>query len=252
MITNGIWTIAPPSGIHEAFAKLADEFTVRTSTVRYGCDMKLSTILLIGLASACASVPVALVALPPAEAWEIGPWARGRNYSVGMPANPSPGPGGTLFMDFPIAGAGQVDALTTAVGPLAGARQITLTYRVDAARGTSFVADELPNEPATISLYFQRAGDNWSSRGRSASNRWYSPGHAVVPLRPGRHTITVGLDETWTNVNGTPNNQDPDGFEAALQNTARIGMAFGSPSRRSHGVYATGPARFTLLNWDIR
>lgn len=155
-------------------------------------------------------------------------------------------------MDFPIVGSGQVDALTTAIGPLAGARQITLTYRVDAARGTSFVADEMPNEPATISLYFQRADDNWSSRGRSASNRWYSPAHAVVPLRPGRFTISVGLDEAWTNVNGTPNQQDPDGFEGALENTARIGMAFGSPSRRSHGVYATGPARFTLLNWDIR
>lgn len=214
--------------------------------------MKLRTSLLSFVAFAFGAVPMTLAAMPPAEAWEIGPWVRGRNYSVGMPAQPSSGPRGELVMDFPVAGVGQVDALTTAIGPLAGARQITVTYRVDAARGTSFIADEMPNEPATISLYFQQAGDNWSSRGRSASYRWFSPGHAVVPLRPGRHTITVRLDEAWTNVNGKPNHQERDGFEMALQNTARIGLAFGSPSRRSHGVYTTGPARFTLLAFDIR
>jgi hypothetical protein len=154
-------------------------------------------------------------------------------------------------MDFPVAGSGQVDALTTAVGPLDGARQITLRYRVDAARGTRFVADETPDEPATVSLYFQQAGDSWSGRGRFASYRWYSPARAVVPLTPGEHALTVQLDETWTNVNGQPNHAVPDGFAAALRDTARIGLAFGSPSRRSHGVYATGPARFTLYSLDI-
>jgi len=213
--------------------------------------MKLKSAFLAVVVFAAIEVPMALAAMPPAEAWEIGPWVRGRNYSVGMPAQPRPGPRGTLVMEFPVAGSGQVDALTTAVGPLARAREITLRYRVDVARGTRFVADEMPNEAATVSLYFQQAGDNWSGSGRFASYRWYSPARAVVPLTPGEHTITVRLDETWTNVNGQPNHEVRGGFAAALQNTARIGLAFGSPSRRSHGVYATGPARFTLLTLDI-
>jgi hypothetical protein len=213
--------------------------------------MKMKITLLALLASAAAAIPISLNAMPGAEAWEIGPMVRGRNYSVGMPAHPRPGPRGSLVMDFPTAGSGEVDALTTAVGPLAGARQVTLRYRVDAARGTRFVAVELPEQPATVSLYFQQAGDNWSARGRYASYRWYAPGHAVVPLTPGEHTVTVRFDEAWTNVNGQRNGAVPAGYAAALQNTARIGVAFGSEERRSHGVYATGPARFTLLSLDI-
>jgi hypothetical protein len=213
--------------------------------------MNLKGALLAAIALVAFEVPMAVAAMPPAEAWEIGPWVRGRNYSVGMPAHPGQGPSGSLVMEFPAAGSGQVDALTTAVGPLANAREIILRYLVDAARGTRFVADETPDEPATVSLYFQQARDDWSGSGRFASYRWYSPVRAVVPLTPGEHVITVRLDETWTNVNGQPNNADSAGYAAALRNTARIGLAFGSPSRRSHGVYATGPARFTLLAFDI-
>jgi hypothetical protein len=169
-----------------------------------------------------------------------------------MPAHPSPGAKGSLVMDFPLAGRGQVDALTRAVGPLAGATHITIRYRIDAARGTAFIADEAPREPATVSLYIQRAGDDWSGRGRYESYRWYSPARAVVPLGPGERVVTVRLDETWTNVNGRPNHDVTEGFAAALRGTARIGLAFGSASMRSHGVYATRPARFTLLSFDIR
>ena len=154
-------------------------------------------------------------------------------------------------MDFPLSGSGEVDALTTAVGPLAGARQITMRYRVDAARGARFVAAETPNERATVSLYFQQARDNWSAKGRYASYRWYAPARAVIPLAPGEHRVTIRFDETWTNVNGKPNHQVPEGFAAALRNTARIGIAFGSSSRRSHGIHVTRPATFTLLSLDI-
>ena len=102
-----------------------------------------------------------------------------------------------------------------------------------------------------MSLYFQQAGDNWSAKGRYASYRWYAPAHAVIPLAPGEHTVTVRFDERWTNVNGKPNHQAPEAFAAALGNTSRIGIAFGSRSARSHGVYVTRPASFTLLSLDI-
>lgn len=212
--------------------------------------MKSLYSLLAASALATVAAPVTLSAMPPASAWEIGPNIRGRNYSVGMPAAPSPAQSGGLAFDFPQQG--EIDALTTSVGPLAGAREITMRYRIDAASGTRLVSAETPNQTATVSLYIQRAGDNWSAKGRYASYRWYVPGHAVIPLKPGTHTLTVRFEETWTNVYGRPNAEDVAGYAAAMENTARLGIAFGTASARSHGVYATGPARFTLLGLDIK
>ena len=126
--------------------------------------------------------------------------------------------------------------MTTAVGPLAGARQITFRYRIEATRNARFVSAETPNQTATVSLYLQQRGDNWSGRGRFASYRWYVPGRAVIPLTPGEHSVTVRLNETWTNVFGIPNSQDPQGSASALDSTGRIGIAFGTSSARSHGV----------------
>lgn len=219
----------------------------------HSCEMPRMTktsLLLAGIGAAMAS-PAALAVPPPASVWEIGPWVRGRNYSIGMPSTPRRAPRGALAFDFPIVGRGQIDAMTTGTGPLSAARQITVRYRVDAAPGTRFIADETPGEPATVSLYFQRRDDNWTARGRYASYRWYAPSRAVVPLAPGTHTMIVRFDEQWTNVRGQAISQDPEGFRAALQDTARIGLAFGSGSRRSHGVYANGPASFTLLEFQI-
>jgi hypothetical protein len=212
----------------------------------------MKTRILIAGVLAATVLPVAVAALPPAAAWEIGPMVRGRNYSIGMPSRPAAAPGGGLTFQFPIAGSGEIDALTTAAAPLAGAREIRVRYRIDAARGTRFVPSETPDQTATVSLYFQRRGDTWSARGRYGSYRWYAPMSAVIPLRPGVHTMTVRLDDDWRNVHGVPHPQDPAGYAAALSETARIGLAFGSAGLRSHGVYATGPARFTLLGFDVR
>ena len=213
--------------------------------------MSRKSILFAFIGAASIALPIAVAAMPPASAWEIGPSVRGRNYSVGMPAHPTPVSGGGVAFDFPLAGQGQIDAMTTAVRPLAGARQITMRYRIEAARGTRFIADERPDQPATVSLYFQQRGDNWSARGRYGSYRWYAPARAVIPLAPGVRTVTIRFDETWGNVNGVQSNLDPAGYQAALADTARVGIAFGSLGLRSHGVYATGPARFTLLSLDV-
>lgn len=212
--------------------------------------MRRALILLLGLSAAIAA-PVATFAMSGVGGWEIGPIVRGRNYSIGMPQRPRSAPAGGVTFDFPTEGNGQIDAMTSPVEPLADARAITLRYRVDLARGARFVADERPNEAATVSLYFQQRDDNWSARGRYGSYRWYAPVRAVLPLAPGLYEVTVRLDEAWTNVNGQPVSQDRSGFDAALRDTARVGLAFGSSSLRSHGVYATGPARFTLLKFEI-
>lgn len=195
------------------------------------------------------AVSTGLFAMPSAEEWEIGPEIRGRNYSVNMPAKPAVTRHGEATFEFPQHG--EVDALTTTIGPLAGARQITFRYRVETAGGAQLVSSETPNQIPTVSLYFQQDGDNWSARGRYESYRWYVPSRAVIPLTPGEHSVTVRFNETWTNVKGISNTQDPQGFASALKNTKQIGIAFGTSSARSHGVYATGPARFTLLGLDI-
>lgn len=207
--------------------------------------------MIIVFVAAVAILPVELATAQRASAWEIGPWVRGRNSSIGMPAQPRPGPRGSAVFDFPTSDTGEVHAMTTAVGPLARARRVTMRYRVNAARGTRFVPAEQPAEQGTVSLYLQRAGDSWRGRGYWASYRWYVPGRAVIPLTPGEHSVTIRFDEVWTNVQGQPNTMLPEAYAAALAETGNVGIAFGSSSRRAHGVYATGPARFTLLAFNI-
>ncbi|MBY6216878.1 hypothetical protein [Qipengyuania aquimaris] len=182
--------------------------------------------------------------------WEIGPEIRGKNYSVGMPAVMSAGQAGPAF-DFPTGRHGQVKYVTKLTGPLTNARSVTITYRIDSSTGTRFIPTERPGAPAILSLYLQRRGDNWSGRGKYSAYRWYSAPEKTVPLSPGRHTLTVDLVDDWIPVTGG-RTQDMRGFRSALQNAETVGFVLGWSGGRGHGVYATGPARFTLLDFQIR
>lgn len=207
--------------------------------------------LLFFLAATLAAIlPAGSVAGNPAAAWEIGPTIRGRNYSVNMPAHPEQSRDGASFaIPGPAAGNGHVHYLTKATAPLQGARRIVLRYRIDAPPGTRFIPQESPQLPATLSLYFQRAGDRWGMR--QADWRWYAPHNRVVPLAPGTHTVSIALSEDWINVSGQGARTRPEAFDAALDDTARIGFVLGSASARGHGVYATRPARFTILAFRV-
>ncbi len=156
-----------------------------------------------------------------------------------------------MVVNFPRAGRGEWDALTTGIYPLKGFEKVTVRYRIDAAPGTRFVAVEDSRTAPTISLYLQRARDNWTAKGKYASYRWYAPKHTLMPVTPGDHTITIRFDDVWTNVAHRPNTEHQQAYDAALANTARFGFAFGTPLLRSHGVAATGAARFTLLSVDF-
>ncbi|WP_133365877.1 hypothetical protein [Qipengyuania sediminis] len=202
------------------------------------------------IAAALAALATPAPAAPPAGAWEIGPIIRGRNYSVNMPLVPEPSRAGPSFaFPGPAAANGHVHYVTTATRPLEGARRIVLTYRIDAAPGTRFVPQESPGETATLSLYFQRAGDGWTKR--QPDWRWYAPASRLAVLRPGTHTVSIALTEDWVAMTGSGAHANPDGFAEALAETARVGFTFGSPSARGHGVYATGPARFTILDFRV-
>lgn len=204
----------------------------------------------VALAAAALLASAAFAAGPPAAAWEIGPIIRGKNYSYRMPLSPQETRAGASFaIPGPTAAQGHVHYVTVPTGPLKGARRISLTYRIDAAPGTRFVPQESPELPASLSLYFQRAGDGWTMR--QPDWRWYAPTGRTVPLTPGTHTVRIGLDEDWIAMTGPSAYANRDGFRAALEETARVGFVFGSAAGRGHGVYATAPARFTILDFRV-
>ena len=186
------------------------------------------------------------------RSWEIGPVIRGRNYSVGMPLHPAALNAGWYF-DFPAPSRseGHVHYVTRRTGPLVGARGLRLHYRIDAPQRTRFVPQEHPDRQGLLSLFIQRKRDNWLARGRTRFHRWYSPNSRVMPLERGEHELTILFDENWISVMGSDRQRSPREFEEALADAARIGFTFGSNGGRGHGVYATAPARFTLLAFTV-
>lgn len=217
--------------------------------------MRAMTIAATLLTLASAAAPTGAVqpaGAPGADAWEIGPIIRSRNHSVGMPLQPTPSRQGWFFdFPYPSVGAGHVHYVTFNHGPLTGRTRIVMRYRVDAEPGVRFMSRESPGLPATISLVFQRRGDNWSGRGRYAAYRWYAPSQTVMPITPGEHVMTVSLGDNWTSVQGGSAAVDPVGFRDAIDEADRVGMVFGTTIARGHGVFATGPARLTVLSFRV-
>lgn len=234
-------------------AEVAARFSAGQASKGHTGAMKKTFALPLAAALAAAlTLPIGIAAAQPAAGeWQIGPIIRGKNYSVGLPRTLEPGPQGPGFaFPYPNRGAGHVHAVTVPVGSLEGARRITLTYRIDAAPGVRFMGQE-NGGPGWLSLYFQQRGDNWSAKGPYETYRWYAPNDRISTLRPGTHTVSIDLDDDWNAVVGWKRSTNPAGFERALANAGNVGFVFGSSSGLGHGVYATGPARFTLLNFRI-
>lgn len=205
--------------------------------------------ILASLALGGAAIATVAVAVPPpASTWQIGPLIRGKNYSVGMPATMQEGVRGPWFA-FPMRGQGEVHYVTLPVRSLEGARAITVRYRIDAAPGARLLSAD-GTAQGTFGLAIQRKGDNWSARGRYETYRWYSPEAPV--MRPGTHTFTARLDDPrWIGVLSSTAGGNPRAFAAALAEAQSVSMTFGGGGGRGHGVYATAPARFTLLDFSI-
>ncbi|WP_120716045.1 hypothetical protein [Tsuneonella amylolytica] len=213
--------------------------------------MKKKLALFAPVAALAAVVGTAVAAQVPAEAWSIGPVIKGRNYSVGMPSTLQPTRDGPSFaFPGPSRANGHVHAVTFPVRSLEGASRLTLTYRIDAAPGTRFYGQE-NGGPGWLSLFFQQRGDNWTARGPYETYRWYSPNNRISTLKPGTHTVTVDLDEEWNAVVAWKRSANPAAFNRALANADKVGFVFGSSSGLGHGVYATAPARFTIIDYRI-
>jgi hypothetical protein len=204
----------------------------------------------LALASA-ASVPmVPLLAAPPAAtAWEIGPIIRGRNYSVGMPLQPTARRGGGFHIDLPRP-PGSAHYVTFRHGSLAGKRQIVMRYRVELARGARIAPPSSPQGDGIITLYFQRGGDTWSGRRQFESYRWYAT-FATQTLTPGEHVIVAPLSGNWTAVETSSARTNPRGFAAAVAEADRVGFVLGGGDGYGHGVFATGPARIVVTDFRV-
>lgn len=191
-------------------------------------------------------------AAPGAQSWEIGPIIKGRNYSVNMPLRPQTTREGPSF-EFPSVpdNYGHVHYMTFNPGSLRGAKSLTIRYRIDAPRGTRFLPQEDPSMKAYLSLYFQRSGDNWSAKRQYEHYRWYSPDETMIELKSGTFEATMPLDGRWHSVGFRRSAENPDYFASALNETQRVGFVMGHKQGRGHGVYATAPARFTLLDFRI-
>ena len=158
--------------------------------------MFLRAALSFALAMAAASgaglaTTGATAATPAASSWAIGPIIRGRNYSVGMPLRPTPRRGGGFQIDLPRA-PGSAHYVTFPHGSLAGKSRIVMRYRVEAAPGVRIAPPSSPQGDGLITLYFQRAGDNWSGRRQFEAFRWYGT-FATQTIRPGEHVMVAPL-----------------------------------------------------------
>lgn len=218
--------------------------------------MKFRAIILgvLGAVGVAVSGPAVLARSPAAagiaSAWEIGPVIRGRNYSQGVPLRPSPAAKGAWSIELPRA-PGSVHYVTFPHGSLAGKKRIVMRYRIDLARGAEIRPITGPALPSILTLYFQRGGDSWSGRGAFETYRWYATFASHSPIVAGEHTLVAPLDANWTAVGSSSARSNARGFNAAIAGADRVGFVLGGCDGYGHGVFATGAARLTVLDFRV-
>ncbi|PSJ38517.1 hypothetical protein [Allosphingosinicella deserti] len=199
--------------------------------------------------------PAEATAEPPssgrdARAWTIGPIIKGRNYSVDMPLHPTPRRGGEFQIDLP-RDPGSVHYVTFRHGSLAGKTRIVMRYRVELAPGVKIIPSTEPKGPAILTLYFQRAGDNWGGRGKFETYRWFATFASHMPIEAGDHEMVAPLNGAWTAIQTSSARSDPVAFRAALAEADQVGFVLGGGSGYGHGVYADGPARLVVTSFRV-
>lgn len=182
--------------------------------------------------------------------WVIGPIIRGRNYSVGMPLHPTPRRDGGMHIDLPRA-PGSVHYVTFGHGSLRGKRRIVMRYRVQMDPGVQIVPTKFPTFPSIITLYFQRAGDNWMARRSFEAYRWYATFASHSPIKAGEYEIVAPLNGLWTAVEKSTARNNPAAFHAAVAEADQVGFVLGGGDGYGHGVSATGRARLIVTSFRV-
>lgn len=184
--------------------------------------------------------------------WEIGPIINGTNYSVGMPLRPSLHPDGwSIDLPQPTSEVGHAHYITTQSDSLAGKTRIVLKYKIEAEAGVRILPRTNPDLPSLLTLYFQRAGDNWTGSGDYETYRWWATFRTHVDLKPGEYEMVVRFDEIWTAVQSSTAATRPSAFQTAMQYASRVGFTLGGGDGYGHGVFATGPARIIVTDFRI-
>lgn len=209
----------------------------------------LLTILLFAL-SACDSDA------PPTSGdqvtqWTIGPVIKGKNYSVGMPSHPTACPPALFCIDLPGGPAVHAHYVTFRHGSLAGKTQIRMRYRVEMGPGVVIEPRTAPGSPSIVTLYFQRAGDDWSADGKYETFRWYAGFASQSPITVGEHEIVAPFTGNWTATLTSSRESAPQQFAVALANADQVGFVLGGGDGLGHGVYSTGPARIVVTEFTV-
>lgn len=175
-------------------------------------------------------------------AWEIGPVIDGVNYSLNMPLHPVAHPEGWALELSDLSR--EPHYVTMATGSLAGKTRIRMVYRVE---GGPIVAATDTAGPSILTLYFQRAGDDW----RQETFRWFASFSSQMPIAAGEHVIEAPLDGNWTAVMTSSRSTNPQEFQAAVENAARVGFVLGGGTGLGHGVRATASARIVVTAFEV-
>lgn len=154
--------------------------------------------------------------------------------------------GKSFAFPYPNREAGHVHALVQPVSKVGS--EIRMRYRVEGEPGLTLHPQEEPQSPAIISLMVQRKGDDYDGKGDDAYARMYSPDYQM--LVPGEHEMVVKLDGVgWGGVNaGDAENMAL--WNALIANVGAVHICFGGGPSRAHGVFASGPSKFTLLSLE--
>ena len=59
------------------------------------------------------------------------------------------------------------------------------------------------------------------------------------------------IDGKWTAVETSSAQANPAAFRAALAEADQVGFVLGGGDGYGHGVFATGPARLTILSFKV-
>lgn len=218
------------------------------------------------LTTALSAFSLVFVSVPVAEAraksqthsnylnparWVIGPVVLGENASRGMPLHPMNAGKRGWYFDLP-QHPGSVHYITFRHGSLTGKNRIVMRYRVELASGVRIEPVTAPGSPSIITLYFQRAGDDWSGTDEFETFRWYATFASQSPITPGEHVMVASLKANWTAIQSSNAQSDPMAFHDAIIHADQVGFVLGGGTGYGHGVYATGGARIIVEEFRVQ
>ena len=146
------------------------------------------------------------------------------------------------------------------VGGVSGAKKtgVAATYEVTGSAPQFAFVPEATNTcggPATVQLYFQQAGDDFSGAGVKQYYRWWSTARQTLAL--GAQNWVVNFDPSlWSSVLGVRGDSSvvaTQGFAAALNGMQWAGFTFGGGCFAGHGVWLNGGiAVFSIEGFTVQ